>query len=645
MTCLAPLRTALFLFVLFPAYAVVCAQPAPEADAKALKEQLGKLQADLATLKNPDRPQVLDALMCAEAVDRILRHEEFFKPNFVKDAGKVLELGFARAAACKQGKTNWGREPGKSVLAYRSRVEGSLQPYAVSLPEGYGKEANKRWPLHLVLHGRNGNLTEVSFFASFEGKAADKAADWIQLDVFGRTNNAYRWAGETDVFEALEAVTKRYQIDERRITLHGFSMGGAGAWHLAVHHPDRWSSAGAGAGFVDYYGYQKKEEQLPLYQHQGLHVYDAVDYALNLADVPMITYGGEIDPQLLASRTMEKLAQERGVPLQVLVGPQMGHKFDPESLKTFMAFHAQHAKKGLPTLRARAELKFETWTLKYNRCGWLTILEQDEVYQRSTVESKLSDDGVLIITPENVRALSVQRGVADRVKVGDSEIVDLNQAADANLPDVYFAIVNGNWQSLEYDDSLDFDKNSELHKRHNLQGPIDDAFMEPFLVVRGSGTPWSPEHQKYADWSLGRFEQEYDKWMRGKVPVKSDAELTDEDIAGKNLVLFGDPGSNSVLAKIADRLPMEWTRDGCGIDGTMYRAADHAVVLVYPNPLNPERYVVINTGMTMHEADFKATNAMLFPKLGDMAVLKLTAGKEGFSEEVVTARMFDADWK
>ncbi len=222
------------------------AQPAPPEDAERLSKDLTALQAELAKLNNSDRPAARDALVCAEAVDRILRHQEFYKPNYVKMAESVLKLGQHRAAAVQANKIDWGQQPGRTALAYRSRIDDSLQPYTITLPLDFGKAPNKRWPLHLVLHGRNGTLTEASFIAGSEGKAAKAGEDWIQLDVFGRTNNAYRWAGETDVFEALADAEKRYRIDERRITLWGFSMGGAGAWHLAVHHPDRWSSAGAG---------------------------------------------------------------------------------------------------------------------------------------------------------------------------------------------------------------------------------------------------------------------------------------------------------------------------------------------------------------------------------------------------------------
>ncbi len=243
-----------------------------------------------------------DVGVCYKAVNWILRHNEFYQESYVSDAMRVLEIGHERATA---NRPTWGLTPGSHVLAYMSRIDHSLQPYAVTLPEGFDQEADRDWPVYVVLHGRNGRLNEVSFFRQFEGKPPQEGADWIQLDVFGRVNNAYRWGGEVDVFEALEDLKSRYRVDDRRITLWGFSMGGAGAWHLGLHHPSTWCSVGAGAGFVDFYGYQKREEPLIPAQHQGLHIYDAVDYATNLSVVPFITYGGEDDPQLLASTTMQ----------------------------------------------------------------------------------------------------------------------------------------------------------------------------------------------------------------------------------------------------------------------------------------------------------------------------------------------------
>jgi len=48
----------------------------------------------------------------------------------------------------------------------------------------------------------------------------------------------------------------------------------------------------------------------------------------------------------------------------------------------------------------------------------------------------------------------------------------------------------------------------------------------------------------------------------GDARVKSDTDINEADIAQHNLVLWGDPQSNQVLARIANRLPIMWTKEG-----------------------------------------------------------------------------------
>ena len=59
-----------------------------------------------------------------------------------------------------------------------------------------------------------------------------------------------------------------------------------------------------------------------------------------------------------------------------------------------------------------------------------------------------------------------------------------------------------------------------------LQGPIDDAFTDAFLCVRGTGKPWHEATQKYAEANLKRFQAEWAKYLRGDLPVKDDVDVT-----------------------------------------------------------------------------------------------------------------------
>src|SRR5262249_59483498 len=129
------------------------------------------------------------------------------------------------------------------------------------------------------------------------------------------------------------------------------------------------------------------------------------------------------------------------------------------------------------------------------------------------------------------------------------------------------------------------------------------------LCVKGTGKPWNPEVQKHADASLARFRAEWDRYLRGDLPVKDDVDVTATDIATKHLILFGDPGSNSLIEQALDGLPLTWSRQRVSLGGREYGAADHVPVMIYPSPLNQGRYVVLNAGHKFPTAAFETTNA------------------------------------
>ena len=68
-----------------------------------------------------------------------------------------------------------------------------------------------------------------------------------------------------------------------------------------------------------------------------------------------------------------------------------------------------------------------------------------------------------------------------------------------------------------------------------------------------------------ASGSSAEMEHAINHWrsqFRGEARVKNETDISDADIAAHNLVLWGDPSSNKMLAKIADKLPMHWNADG-----------------------------------------------------------------------------------
>jgi hypothetical protein len=170
------------------------------------------------------------------------------------------------------------------------------------------------------------------------------------------------------------------------------------------------------------------------------------------------------------------------------------------------------------------------------------------------------------------------------------------------------------------------------------------------LCVRGTGKAWNPTVQTWSDASLKRFAYEWHRYFRGELPIKDDTAVTEDDVRRCNLILFGDPGSNPWIAKVLPKLPLHWTHDELQIGGERYAAADHVPLLIQPNPLAEGRYVVFNSGHTFHEKELALLNYLLFPRLGDWAVLKV-GGKVPkdpsgpLTETVVRAGFSGEDWK
>lgn len=97
------------------------------------------------------------------------------------------------------------------------------------------------------------------------------------------------------------------------------------------------------------------------------------------------------------------------------------------------------------------------------------------------------------------------------------------------------------------------------------------------------------------------------------------------------------------------KLPLTWTERELAFGKDRYAAADHAPLLIQPNPLAPGRYVALNSGHTFREKELASLNYLLFPRLGDWAVLEVgaktpTSPSDPIEEDVIRAGFFDERW-
>ena len=251
-------------------------------------------------------------------------------------AKKQLQLGQERARQLRDGKPEWTTATGLVVRGYKSRIDDSIQPYGLVVPKSFNPNSLQRHRLDFWCHGRGEKLTELSFLQGRMNSPGEFTPPHaFVLHLYGRYCCANKLAGEIDLFEAYENVRRSYPIDDNRLVIRGFSMGGAACWQFAVHYPGMFAAAAPGAGFSEtpefLNVFQNEKVQPTDYERKLWNMYDCPGYAINLFNCPTVAYSGEIDRQKQAADVMEKALAGEGITLTHLIGPKTAHSYHPQA--------------------------------------------------------------------------------------------------------------------------------------------------------------------------------------------------------------------------------------------------------------------------------------------------------------------------
>jgi hypothetical protein len=603
-------------------------------------DQLGKAIEELRA-KRANEALLPDVeIYLAAARWKMAYPEEFFRQRSVTDTLAVLDTGLERAAQLKEGRSPWTSQRGLVVRGFRSSLDDSVQPVRVTVPDDY--DGVRAVPLDVAQHGRFTSLYEVETLNSKQGMEIQYLPGTLQIDLFGRGKNTYHWPGESDVFEAIEFAKRAYKVDPERMTLRGFSMGGAGVWHTALHHPDLWAAVEVGAGDNTSHRIPVLNALPPYYQAMCKIFDNMFEWALNAYDIPFTSYVGENDRSAVKHASAREQLERGGIkfegdPLSLkatnapsmmfLVAANTGHAMHPESRKLMNAWLYDQIKKGR---QIPDHIRFLTYTTRYNRDYWVTLDGLEKHYERAEIDAQRSaDHSKYDITTKNLTRLVVRE-----MSNADTVTMDGQKLRVKAAPELANAKLNGSWKLAVLRDKA-------LRKRHGLQGPIDDAFLDSFLVVRPTGTPWNKAANDQALRILQQFDRRYTLAYRGHIRIKDDTDVTAADFAKHNVVLFGDPGSNRWIARLSGRLPLRWSKETVALGSRSFPAAETVPALIYPSPLGPDRYVVINSGLTAAWADWAGDFPT--PRYGDFAMFKVTEGSD--DPEVAHAGLFDESWK
>ncbi len=608
-------------------------------DRAALTASLQQLTDRLQQL--PPQPANANAEVFLKAVRFALENREFFHPDDAASARELLAEADRRLTDLAAHRAPWTRATGFVVRGYYSPIDGSPQPFALEIPPHTPAQNAPAW---FWLQGRGESRTDLHFLSDHLRRGGEfTPPNTIVVHPWGRYCLGFKGPGEADVLDLRDLLVAEKRLDPQRCALAGFSMGGAGAWLLGAHYPDRWAVVHTGAGFVDVRRYQKLSEAqiaaTPPWEQTLWAQNDVPNYTRNLLNFPVFSYSGEKDPQRASAAIMAEAFQQNGAALTHHIGPGMGHKYHPAT-RQLLQDQIQAALLH-PALPYPLKLTFQTPTLDYSRIHWLQLTGLAHHWQDSRVDATLNrpipQATSLLLTTTNTTSLTVAAPDRTPFLLPVAIEIDGQNLQAPPGPAIHLRRQNGAW-------SLGLPPASR-RKLPGLQGPIDDAFTAPFLHVLPDRPGFDPACDR---WVLAESAAQLSRWrtlFRGDARAKPASAVTAADQQNYHLILWGDPASNPLIAAQLPQLPLQWNRQTLTAAGQSWPARGHLPLLIYPNPDHPGRYLVLNSGPTFREAHSK-TNSQQNPKLPDWAILDITSPPTPQAAgQVEAAGFFSETWE
>ncbi len=508
--------------------------------------------------------------------------------------------------------------------AFYSKVDGSLEPYTVYVPKDYDEKTAR--PLVLLLHGSGGDQWEVPQAAAnldgrsvFRGALEEKLQEpkFLYCAPLARGASGYGQIAEVDLIQMLDEVQRDYRVDPDRVYVMGWSMGGLGSYLAISRFSDRLAATMPIAGFAD------------------------TDLVANGLYVPALNVQGLEDRSVSDGSTSvaENAYNWLGLPYHDLLReipfvwtPWSDHWIGYRMTGSLSEIESILGK--YQRVKSPKTVKLVSTELHHNQSYWVRIDEFDRYYEPASLKASIQDN-TIVIDSANVHALTL---------LLSPDIVDMSN--NVRVKQNGRVVYEGKPETELRIGSL---AGPGIHKYHGLSGPLSDIFYEPFLVVYGTqGDDKQAIEVAHQEAEAIRTEGLHGLRYYG-ILIKSDREVTAADIENYHLLLIGTPGSNLLLMQIQDRLPVRFQADELILGDRKFRGEDVGVRLIYPNPLNPRKYVEVLSGITAKGLTGLASIAS--PGYGWMDpvvepdIIVTNQRANGFYPTYLAALTFGNDWK
>ncbi|MCE7039835.1 alpha/beta hydrolase-fold protein [Dyadobacter sp. CY312] len=470
-------------------------------------------------------------------------------------------------------------QSGPQVLTFFSDADDTEQPYGLYLPKNY--DPQKKYPLVMMLHGAGSNhrlaLRRVFGKSNAEGETDAEATryfpawedvEYIVASPYARGTAGYQGIPEEDVYDVLDDVKKRFNIDENRVYLTGLSMGGGGTLWLGLTRPDIWAAIA------------------PVCPAPPA---GTMDLAINALNFPVHFFHGDADPVVPVAGTRKWVSDMQDMGVEVFYKEFADVKHDSwvnaYDNEFIFEWFGPAVREPFPN-----KVRFVSKLYKYNKAFWVQF-DKISYGMLAEIDANFTKQNSIIIKSKNLESLSLNLAGHPRFKAGEDLSIEIDGVSLKTKTDSSVSIgkTNNKWAIV----SKEFGKDI-LQKRKGAEGPIYDAFSSRQVYVYGTlDNPAADElarrvsiANKAADWSQNRGP------FLGRVlffpMVLSDKELRKSDIETSNLILFGTKETNSIIAQHAAKLPLHLN----------VAAKDYGLLYIFPIG---NRYVAVNSGLPWWE--------------------------------------------
>jgi dienelactone hydrolase len=540
----------------------------------------------------------------------------------------------------RSGQTGRIRPYGFVRLAYRDEVDGSPQFCRAYLPAGY--DPTQRWPLVVQIHGYNpANPVYVRWWSA-DRRHADVDTEFsnrqrvIYMEPHGRGNTQYLGIGDSDVVRAIAEAKKLLGVDEDRVYLTGDSMGGWGTWNVASRHPDLFAAIAPVFGGADYHSQMSEEELGTLSPVERFFRERQSSWAMadGLLNVPILVLHGDMDQAVSVeySRWALRLLQRWGYDVRYHEFPGRIHEAlecqnnGNMSIEWFL----RHRRDPNPR-----KVRIRSAELRHASAYWAQVDQAKSPLAFMAVDAEIVDRNVIRLDTENVLEVALSPSAA---LVDPSKAVRVVWNGAARVVD---------WQEGRLRLAAPGYAPAAVRKTRRLPGALADFTVTPFAVVVGTISK-DPELAALCEQKAKAFIDGWRDWQKQEPRVFKDTEISDADMTRYSLLLVGGPEANRATKKLAARLPLQIATERVVIDGKAFLVKDAAVQMIYPNPLNAERYVWVAASTSADGMYF--CESSLQPR-GDWDYVirdgRFPAHKQPASplQTNVVSGMFDYNWR